>query len=117
MKTSRKGLRFCMMKGVLIGLLILCATPSFSSTAGPGVQDENVSRETRPRPEVPKILSVLESQAPDGEVSTKAREKLNGMSGRQVRLIASLSDLVSQDRHGTAADVAYLLMAVLIILS
>jgi hypothetical protein len=66
---------------------------------------------------VPKILSVLESRAPDGEVSPKTREKLNGMSGLQVRLIASLSDLVSRDQPGTAADVAYLLMAVLIILS
>jgi hypothetical protein len=117
MKTNRKVFRFCVTKGFLVGFLILCAAPSFSSTAGPGVQGENVSKENRPRPEVPRILSVLESRAPDGEVSPKAREKLNGMSGRQVRLIASLSDLVSQDQNGTAADVAYLLMAVLIILS
>ena len=106
-----------MTKGFLIGFLFLCATPSFSSTAGQGGQGENVSNENRPRPEVPRILSVLESRAPDGEVSPKAREKLNGMSGRQVRLIASLSDLAGRNQRGMAADLAYLLMAILIILS
>ena len=54
----------------------------------------------------------------EGKISTaKAKDKLMNLSDLQTRLIVSLSEIVVQGDPAPAADIAFLLMMVLIIFS
>lgn len=64
-----------------------------------------------------KILSVLESKMEGERIPEKARDKLSTLGDGQLRLMASLSELVADDGHRAAADIAFLLITALIVLS
>ena len=64
-----------------------------------------------------KILSVLENKMRDRKLLEKVRDKLNTLDDRQTRLIASLSDRIAYEEKTAGADIAFLLITVLIILS
>jgi hypothetical protein len=67
--------------------------------------------------EIRKVMAVLDSKM-EGEKSTaKAKDKLKRLSDLQTRLIVSLSEIVVQGDPAPAADIAFLLMTVLIIFS
>ena len=63
-----------------------------------------------------KILSLLKQKTGDQQLLEKAREKLLSLDEKQTRLITSLSERI-KDGQTAGDDVAYLLIAVLIILS
>ncbi|OGP78471.1 MAG: hypothetical protein A2V86_17255 [Deltaproteobacteria bacterium RBG_16_49_23] len=63
-----------------------------------------------------KILSVLENRIGDQPLIEKAKDKLSTLTDRQTLLIASLSDQVVKERNSTSGDIAFLLIAALIIL-
>lgn len=63
-----------------------------------------------------KILSFLEQKTGNRQLLEKVREKLLSLDEEQTRLIASLSDRITNEQSA-GADFAYLLMATLLILS
>lgn len=64
-----------------------------------------------------KILSILENKMGDHKISEKAKEKLSTLSDEQTRLIISLSEVIANDGQTAGADIAFLLIMILIILS
>ncbi len=76
-----------------------------------------VSQAAAERPDVERIVSVLEQKMGSHRFPGQAREKLEAMPDQDLRLVASLCDrlAVAHDRAGT--DLALLVAAVLIILS
>ncbi len=64
-----------------------------------------------------KILPVLESKISDQKLLEKAKEKLAAMGDAEIRLIASLCERISGDRGTPDADIAFLLVTALIVLS
>ena len=82
-----------------------------------------------PRPHIPhnratnrqaaldRILSVLEVKMGGLNVPAKVRDKLQTLSDGQIRLIASLSDRIDGEDRTAGADIAFLLITALIILS
>ena len=69
------------------------------------------------REESLKILSALENKMGSHPLIEKTRSKLSTLSDRQTRLMSSLSELMAGDGQTAGADIAFLFIAVLIILS
>ncbi len=63
-----------------------------------------------------KILTALENKIENPQLLERTREKLQSLSERQTRLIASLSDQVTKEGDSAGASIAFLLMTVLITL-
>lgn len=64
-----------------------------------------------------RILSVLEVKMGRHGVPGKVRDKLLTLSDGQIQLIASLSDRIGGEDRTAGADIAFLLITALIILS
>jgi len=64
-----------------------------------------------------KILSVLEDKVRDRKLLEKVKDKLDTLDDRRTRLIASLSDRIAHEEKTAGADIAFLLITILIILS
>jgi len=64
-----------------------------------------------------KILEVLEKKMGGKKMSEKAREKLFTLTQGQTRLIISLCERISDGGRSAGADIAYLLVIALILLS
>jgi hypothetical protein len=64
-----------------------------------------------------KVLSVLEKRISDRELIAKVRHKLPELSEKRLRMIASLSDRMEGSRQEPEHNVAFLLIATLIIFS
>ena len=67
--------------------------------------------------EVLKILSVLEKKMGDKKSLEKAKEKLLALKDLELALITSLSEQITKERERPGADIAFLLITALIILS
>jgi hypothetical protein len=63
-----------------------------------------------------RILTVFENKIEDRQLLEKTKKKLLTLSDGQTRLIASLSDRVTQEGNSAGASIAFLLMTVLITL-
>ncbi len=72
---------------------------------------------TGPRPGIFKVLAVLEHRVGDTRLLDKAKDKLAGMSDRRLRLAVSLSERADERNTSAEHDIAFLLLATLIILS
>ena len=96
--------------------LSLAVSGSIPATAAPPPRASSVVAPERQR-EIARILSVLDGRTPDPAVRRRAAGKLVTLSDRQIRLIASLSERVSDDGAGPAAGIALLLITALLILS
>jgi len=96
--------------------LCLAVSGSIPATAAPPPRASSVVAPERQR-EIARILSVLDGRTPDPAVRRRAAGKLVTLSDRQIRLIASLSERVSDDGAGPAAGIALLLITALLILS
>lgn len=70
-----------------------------------------------PSPDMVRILSVLEKRVEDGKLMEKAKEKLATMNGEDLRLIASLCERIEARGHDAGADIAFLMAAMLVVLS
>lgn len=64
-----------------------------------------------------KILETLERKMGRKKLPQKARDKVFTLSKDQSRLIISLCERISDDEHSPGADIAYLLIIALILLS
>ena len=96
-----------------IAIFFLGITVATSGTTDPNFDDISLSHL---RSDVLKILSVLENRIEDQQLLEKAKHKLSVLDERQTRLIASLSDRVTQEGNTTGSDIAFLLMMALITL-
>jgi hypothetical protein len=67
--------------------------------------------------EVRKALAVLENRVGGQKFTAKAKDKLFVLSPRQTRLVISLSEVIAHGGQTTGADLAFLIMTVLIIFS
>ena len=67
--------------------------------------------------EIRKIMAVLDNKIEGGKSTAKAKDKLMNLGDLQTRLIVSLSEIVIQRDPAPAADIAFLLLTVLIIFS
>lgn len=69
------------------------------------------------RADLGKILSALETKMGSHALPGKVKDKLSTLTDAQIRLIASLSDRIAAEGETPSADIAFLLVAALIILS
>jgi len=64
---------------------------------------------------IAKIQAVLENRCEGLEITEKVRDKLATMNDKQIRLIASLADLIRNNSHIAGADISLFVITVLII--
>ncbi|HYQ47639.1 MAG TPA: hypothetical protein VEP69_01110 [Thermodesulfovibrionales bacterium] len=64
-----------------------------------------------------RVLSALETRVGDSALLDKVRHKLPELTGRRLKMIASLSDHMEGSRQEPGNNVAFLLIATLIIFS
>ncbi len=105
---------------VIIAVVLLClllfgwkpalANPPLTGPQAEGYADSRQDSRNR-------ILSVLETRTADEKILAKAAEKLQVLDGRELRLMASLSDRVAADEGSPGAAIAYSLITALIVLS
>ncbi len=67
--------------------------------------------------EIKKVIAVLGNKIQGKKPAEKAKDKLMNLSDLQIRLIVSLAEIVGQGDPAPVADIAFLLMTVLIICS
>ena len=67
--------------------------------------------------EMVNILSMLEERADDERLIEKAKQKLATMNERDLRLMASLCDRIWVTGNDAGADIAFLMTAMLVVLS
>jgi hypothetical protein len=68
-------------------------------------RDENIA----------KVLYVLEDRCEAPGITEKLKDKLLTMSDKQIRLIASLADLISKNGHIAGTDISLFVITVLVI--
>jgi hypothetical protein len=107
---------------MLVLMFALSSGGSFAST--PPVQETGVNKllygvrgHSAPSPDMIKILSVLEKRVEDGKLMEKAKEKLATLNGEELGLIASLCERIEARGHDAGADIAFLMAAMLVVLS
>ena len=112
-------------KNLLLSLpiwLAILMPPVFlsdSSAAVGGIPGGNLPKDTRidRTTKTATILSVLETRIEDPRLLAKTKDKLSSLHGRELRLIASLCDRIAADDQTAGADIAFSLVAALIVLS
>lgn len=102
---------------ILLCLVILISGKSIAFGGTTDFHSGHSYNVTNREANVLKILSFLEIKISDQKLLEKAKDKLITLNERQTKLIASLSDRVANQGNTTGADIAFLLMMALIVLS
>ncbi len=102
---------------LLIGFIFLSPNTTLAAIGSFEPQKKTISAKTDQAEDSYKILDVLENKMGGRKLPPKAREKLFTLSGDQERLIISLCERISDDGGSPGADIAYLLVIALILLS
>ena len=118
MKPKRERKRFIQLIAIWliifqIATYLIGVTVATSETTDPDFDDPPISHLIS---DVLKILSVLENRIGDQQLLEKTKGKLFMLGEKQTRLIASLSDRVTQEGNTTGSEIAFLLMTALITL-
>lgn len=100
----------------LFGTLVADSSGALAAVTGPRAQNPSTSVVAR-RADPGRILAVLELKMGGSTLPGKAKDKLSALTDAQVRLVASLADRIADKGHTPSADIAFLLIAALIILS
>jgi len=98
------------------GTFLADSSTALAAVASPRVQIPTIRAVNR-KADLSKILSVLEIKMGAHTLPGKVKDKLSTLTDGQIRLIASLSDRIADEGHTPSADIAFLLIAALIILS
>jgi hypothetical protein len=108
-------------KAVLTGIVLILsfALAATARPQGPDVKEViyGIRGHSAPSPEVVRILSVLEERVDDGKLIEKAKQKLATMNEKDLRLMASLCDRIWVGGNDAGADFAFLMAAMLVVLS
>lgn len=91
------------------GSVSLAAVQTMDSDRGRSIISSHAS-------DVLKIISVLEERVADQLLLEKAKGKVFTLGDQHTRLIASLADQAVKERNSSSGDIAFLLIAALIIL-
>jgi hypothetical protein len=67
--------------------------------------------------QIAEILSVLEDKVGNREVAEKLKDKVFTLSNKQTRLIASLARLTANGDQAAGAEIVFLVITILIIVS
>jgi hypothetical protein len=119
MKKEARNFVFRNMIGLalLMAFTFLTGNPTLAAIGSYEPQKKAASPKTYQTEDPNKILEVLEKKMGGKKMSPKARDKLFTLSGGQSRLIISLCERISDDGRSAGADIAYLLVIALILLS
>lgn len=115
-KTYRKSAMAVLIGIVLIFSFALVATARPQEDAVKGLI-YGIRGHSAPSPDMTKILSVLKERAEDGKLLEKAKQKLAIMDEKDLRLMASLCDQIEARGNDAGADIAFLMTAMLVVLS
>jgi hypothetical protein len=117
-QTTRGMKRFMQM--IAIGLTVfqflIFSLPVSAATDMTAVSNSNDPHPSIRSADVFKIVAVLENKIQDQPSLEKTKKKLFTLNDRQTRLIASLSDRVTEEADTMGASIAFLLVTVLIAL-
>jgi hypothetical protein len=118
----REGLKRLIKRTMLFPLFWLfanlpCDSPSALAAISSPRPHTPVNRAANRQATLDRILSALEVKMGGESVPGKVRDKLLTLSDGQIRLIASLSDRIDAEDRTAGADIAFLLITALIILS
>ena len=80
-------------------------------------QRQPVVREPALNVEMLKILPVLEGKIENRKLLERSKEKLFAMNSRELHLVASLCEKISDEGQTVSSDIAFLLVTALIVLS
>lgn len=109
-----------MRKSTIVSLLLAVIVTFFAVgacfAAGTGQHPEQIGPAGL-RPDVSTVLAALEHRTGDKRLLEKAGHKLTGMSERRLRLAVSLSVHADDKSTGVENDIAFLLLATLIVFS
>ncbi len=111
-----------LLKRILLCLMVLvCAlfvrglSTAKGRTEGPRIgHPSNLDQREE---DMAKILSVVEKRCEDPRTAEKVKDKLFGMSQKQIRLMVSLSDLVANNGNIPGAEIVFFTVTMLIIVS
>lgn len=108
-------------KAVLVGIALVLSFALVATARPQGDVEKSVIRGIRghhaPSPEMLKVLLVLEARAEDGRLMEKAKQKLATLDEKDLRLMASLCDRIEARGNDAGADIAFLMTAMLVVLS
>ncbi len=117
-----KGIRRGTKSFIAVSLLVLL--PLLGNTAGAIAASPRSAAEIhRAEPNggseagTSKIVSILKSRGVEKKVLDKVADKMSDMPERQLHLMSTLCDRISENRGTPAADLAYSLLTALIVLS
>jgi hypothetical protein len=96
-----------MVAATALFLLVQLSSPQAVIAAG---------RHTSVASERQKVLETVESRTGDGKKLERMREKLGELEERKLRIAAALCERIASDDRSVAADIAYSLVTVLIVL-
>jgi preprotein translocase subunit SecG len=119
MVQTRRGMKRFMQRitiGLTVFQFLISSLAIAAVTGATAVSNSNASHPSIHRADVSKIVAVLENKIEDQSSLEKTKKKLLTLNDRQTRLIASLSDRVTQKENSTGSDIAFLLMMALITL-
>lgn len=102
----------------IIGAITFCfLSESMAASSLYRLKANNSDLINKQKDDYSTIRLVLEKKIGDRELIEKAKGKLSTLSDGEIRLISSLCDRITHDSHSADADVAFLLIATLIIFS
>ena len=99
---------------LLCALFLVCGSPAHSAATAPG---QSIVREPALKVEMLKILPVLEEKIENKKLLDKSTEKILAMNSRELHLVASLCEKISDEGQTVSTDIAFLLVTALIVLS
>ncbi len=111
---------------ILLSSIVLCfvilegssraSLPARVNTMSVRLYLERQSRMSSDR-DLIKIIKILESRASNHQLSEKAIQKLADMKDDDIRLVSSLCDRIAEAGDAAGADLAFILVTALIVIS
>ncbi len=100
----------------ILACLLILLSAGFSSGSSMPQRAIHIEERNQKAP-LAKILPVLESRVGDRKLIERAKAKLTAMDDAEIRLVSSLCERMSRERGTPDADIAFLLVTALIVLS
>jgi hypothetical protein len=101
----------------LVIFAVFTVQPPLAASGISGPKEVSLSYKMIREEDQYKILEVLENKMGGKKLSVKAKEKILALNEGQTRLIISLCDRIEENDHAAGAEIAYLLITALILLS
>ncbi len=100
-----------------LGVVLFLCSPSLSVAGRTGSDLIKPRVSSSYKKDTSRILFVIKQKVEDTKLIDKTKEKLLTLSDAEIRLIASLCDRISKNQDTAGAELAFSLVAALIMLS